>query len=188
MKYVKLFEEYEGEIGLSERPGKDPNPNGIQVGDTVSSYRGMGEVISIDGETAQVKLHTSGQETVSIPLFSLDRVEKERVESHRIRKTQEELSTILNNLRERYAYLENEAEYCEDDEEFESRVNFEKLYELLEETLIEVMAIVKNDASAFSYREYAEVATGFSMLADILVTFAPEYKAKVGVLYSHFPA
>ena len=49
MNYIKLFENFEEDFEVSHRPDQreEPNPNNIQVGDSVTSYRGMGEVVSI---------------------------------------------------------------------------------------------------------------------------------------------
>ena len=78
-------------------------------------------------------------------------------------------------------------EYVESDEEFATKVDAEKIYELLEEILIDVMALFRNDNSTSEYREYSELVSLYSLLADVLVTIAPEYTEKVDTLYSHFP-
>jgi hypothetical protein len=67
------------------------------------------------------------------------------------------------------------------------KVDAEKIYELLEETLIDVMALFRNDNSTSEYREYSEIVSIFSLLADALVSIAPEYTEKVDTLYAHFP-
>lgn len=189
MKYIKLFENFEEDFEVSHRPDQkeEPNPNNIQVGDSVTSYRGMGEVVSIEGEFAKVKLHNSKENVATIPLFSLNKIDKEQIQSHKVRDTQADLQSLVTALQDYYDYLKNEAEYVESDEEFAAKVDAEKIYELLEETLIEVMALFRNDNSTSEYREYSEIVSLFSLLADALVSIAPEYTEKVDTLYSHFP-
>lgn len=189
MKYVKLFEEYDENFKVSHRPDRNEqsNPNNIQVGDSVTSYRGMGEVVSIDGEFAKIKLHNSKENVATIPLFSLNKIDKEQIQSHKVRDTQADLQSLVNTAQDYYDYLNNEAEYVESDEEFASKIDAEKLYELLEEILIDVMALFRNDNSTSEYREYSELVSLFALLADVLITIDPEYTERVDTLYSHFP-
>lgn len=189
MKYIKLFEDYDGDFEISHQPDRkeEPNPNNIQVGDSVTSYRGMGEVVSIEGDYAKVKLHNSKENVATVPLFSLNKIDKEQIASHKVRDTQADLQSLVNTAQDYYDYLKNEAEYVESDEEFVSRIDVEKIYELLEEILVDVMALFRNDNSTSEYREYSELVSLFSLLADVLTTVAPEYTDRVDTLYSHFP-
>ncbi len=189
MKYIKLFEDFEDNFEISYRPDRkeEPNPNNIQVGDSVKSYRGMGEVVAIEGEYAKVKLHNSKENIATVPLFSVEKIDKSEIESHKIRDTQADLQSLLNSAQDYYDYLKTEAEYVESDEEFAAKVDAEKIYELLEEILIDVMALFRNDNSTSEYREYSELVSVYSLLADVLITIAPDYKEKVDTLYAHFP-
>ena len=189
MKYIKLFENFEEDFEVSHRPDQkeEPNPNNIQVGDSVTSYRGMGEVVSIEGDFAKVKLHNSKKNVATVPLFKLNKIDKEQIQSHKVRDTQADLQSLATALQDYYDYLKNEAEYVESDEEFAANVDAEKIYELLEEALIEVMALFRNDNSTSEYREYSEIVSLFSLLADVLISIAPEYTEKVDTLYAHFP-
>jgi len=189
MKYIKLFEAFEEDFEVSHQPDRkeEPNPNGIQVGDSVNSYRGMGEVVSIDGEFAKVKLHNSKENIATVPLFSLTKIDKAQIQSHKVRDTQQDLQQLVDTAQDYYNYLKTEAEYVESDEEFAAKVDSEKLYELLEEILIDVMALFRNDNSTGEYREYSELVSIFALLADVLVSIYPEYTEKVDTLYSHFP-
>ena len=189
MKYIKLFENFEEDFEVSHRPDQkeEPNPNNIQVGDSVTSYRGMGEVVSINGDFAKVKLHNSKENIATVPLFSLNKIDKEQIQSHKVRDTQADLQSLATALQDYYDYLKNEAAYVESDEEFAAKVDAEKIYELLEETLIDVMALFRNDNSTSEYREYSEIVSLFSLLADALVSISPEYTEKVDTLYAHFP-
>jgi hypothetical protein len=189
MKYIKLFEDFEDDFEITHQPDRkeDPNPNNIQVGDSVTSYRGMGEVLSIEGDSAKVKLHNSKENVATIPLFSLNKIDKNQIQSHKVRDTQADLQSLVTALQDYYDYLKNEAEYVESDEEFAAKVDAEKIYELLEEILIDVMALFRNDNSTSEYREYSELVSMYSLLADALTAIAPEYKEKVDTLYAHFP-
>jgi hypothetical protein len=189
MKYIKLFEDFEDNFEISYRPDRkeEPNPNNIQVGDSVKSYRGMGEVVAIEGEYAKVKLHNSKENIATVPLFSVEKIDKSEIESHKVRDTQADLQSLLNSAQDYYDYLKTEAEYVESDEEFAAKVDAEKIYELLEEILIDVMALFRNDNSTSEYREYSELVSVYSLLADVLITIAPDYKEKVDTLYAHFP-
>ena len=190
MKYVKLFETFEEEMTLSHKPQgqENPNPNSIQVGDSVESYRGMGEVIEINGEQAKVKLHNSKQNIANVPLFALTKIDQAKINSHKIRDTRETLTELVNSATDYFNYLKTEAEYSEDEEEFASKVNPEKLYELLEEILIDVMATVKNDRSAVEYEEYSNLVSIFAILADTLINVYPEYAEKIDTIYANFPS
>jgi hypothetical protein len=189
MKYIKLFEDFKDDFEISHQPDRkeDANPNGIEVGDSVNSYRGMGEVVSIEGESAKVKLHNSKENVVTIPLFSLEKIDKGEIKSHKVRDTQADLQALLTAAQDYYNYLKTESEYVESDEEFVAKVDAEKIYELLEEILIDVMALFRNDNSTSEYREYSELVSMYSLLADALTAIAPEYKEKVDTLYAHFP-
>ena len=189
MKYIKLFETFEEEFELSTRPdqAENPNPNNIQVGDSVKSYRGMGEVVQVEGEFAKVKLHNSMQNTATVPLFSLTKIDSSEIGSHKVRDTQADLAQLVDSATAYYDYLKTEAEYVESDEELAAKVDAQKLYELLEEILIDVMAMFKNDNSTGEYREYSELVSLFSLLADFLITIDPSYTDQVDTLYANFP-
>lgn len=190
-QYVKLFEafeeEFEPEFELTTKePGEEPTYD-FKVGDTVTSYRGMGEIVEIEGDFAKVKLHNSKQNVATVPLSSLNAIDKSQIDAHKVRDTQAELASILSNTQDYYDYLKNEAEYVETEEEFATKVNAEKLYEFLEEILIDVMAMFRNDNSTSEYIEYSEIVSLFSLLSDVLVTIDPSYTEKVDTLFANFP-
>lgn len=189
VKHISLFEEFEEEMTLSQRPSvdEDPNPNSIQVGDAVNSYRGMGEVVEVDGTYATIRLHNSKQNLAKVPLFAITKIDPSQISSHKIRDTRQALIDLVSSIEDYYAYIENEAEYSESEEEFLSKINAEKLYELLEEVLIDAMATVRNDNAAVEYEEYSRLVSVFAELSNVLIMVDPSYAEKVDTLYANFP-
>lgn len=189
MKYLKLFEAFDDEFELSTRSDQpqNQNPNAIKVGDSVKSYRGMGEVVEIEGEFAKVKLHNSMQNIARVPLFSLTKIDSGEIASHKVRDTQAELKELVDTAKAYYDYLKNEAEYSESEEEFHSKVNTEKVLEMLEEILVDVISMFRNDNSTAEYQEYSELVSLFAIFADLLVKVDPSYTDRVDAMYASFP-
>jgi hypothetical protein len=181
MKHIKIFEEFEPDFDGG-------SANELSVGDSVNSYRGLGEIVEITGDIATVRLHNSKQNTARVPLTSLTKVSSTEIGSHKVRNTRSELSKLLSSAQDYYDYLRTECEYVETPEELEGQIDAEKLYDFLQDTTIEVMSMFKNDNSTGEYDEYSELVTMIASLTDLLVTVDPSYSERIDVLHAHFPS
>ena len=190
-RYIKVFEsfeeEFQPEFTLTTREPTERPAYDFGIGDHVTSYRGIGEIVGIEGDFAKVKLHNSKNNIASVPLSSLNKIDKSQIDAHTVRDTQRDLKAMLGQVQDYYGYLQTEADYADSDEDLASRINSEKLYAFLEEVLIDVMAMFRNDNSTREYIEYSELVSIFSLMADVLVTLDPSYTDKVDTLFANFP-
>lgn len=185
MKYIKLFEEMEL-IQRDDAQSTEPAQT-FNVGDTVESYRGKGKIVEIDGDFAKVQLKNSKDQVVRVPVFSLTLIGQEDLDQLTIRDTQSELQDLVDAAQQYYDYLQSESEYSDSDEEMFSRVNIDKILDFMEEALVEILSIRRNDNAVSDYDEYHKLLNLIATLADAVVSANPEYSDRVDGILANFP-
>ena len=137
MKHVKLFEDFDLDRFLqdpdSEFAKNEDNPE-LEPGDWVESYRGNGQLLSIDGEFARVKLTGSRETIAKVPVFALKKIKKSSVNTE-MPDTQGELRQIADQVAQYLNILDGD-----DDLDSEmSSVNPDAVVNFLQDILIDIM-------------------------------------------------
>ena len=163
MKHVKLFEDFDLDRFLqdpdSEFAKNEDNPE-LEPGDWVESYRGNGQLLSIDGEFARVKLTGSRETIAKVPVFALKKIKKSSVNTE-MPDTQGELRQIADQVAQYVNILDGD-----DDLDSEmSSVNPDAVVNFLQDILIDIISISRKDPDATLSPEYREMGAGISILA-----------------------
>jgi hypothetical protein len=141
----------------------DSSPE-IVEGDYVNSYRGVGQVLSIDNDFIRVQLIDGPKSIVKVPRELVTKIAKADAMqiAQLLTNTRKDLEEISSDLQD---YLDTMIS-TDDDEtkeiisgDIESSVNY------LESILIDVIGLQKKDSYATSYPQY-------SHLVSIIATFA----------------
>lgn len=185
MKYIKLFEEMELIHRDDVQPG-EPSHN-FKEGDLVDSYRGKGTIIELENDFAKIQLKNSKDQIVRVPIFALTQISQDDLDQLNIRDTQAELQDLVDSAQQYYDYIQNAAEYAESDEEVFSQVNVEPMLDFMEEALVEVLSIRRNDNAVSDYEEYHKLINLIASLADVIVSSNPEYSERVDGILANFP-
>ena len=163
MKHVKLFEDFDLDRFLqdpdSEFAKNEDNPE-LEPGDWVDSYRGPGQLLSIDDEFARVKLTGSRETIAKVPVFALKKIKRSSVNTE-MPDTQGELRQIADQVAQYVNILDGD-----DDLDSEmSSVNPDAVVNFLQDILIDIISISRKDPDATLSPEYREMGAGISMLA-----------------------
>lgn len=185
MKYIKLFEEME----LVKRDDFQPEEpsNNFKEGDLVDSYRGKGTIIELDGDFAKIQLKNSKDQIVRVPLFALSPIEQADLDQLTIRDTKAELQDMLDSAQHYYDYIKSSAEYADSDEEMFSQINVESVLDFIEDTLVEILSIKRNDNAVVDYEEYHTLLNLIAALADVIVSAKPEHSDRIDTILANFP-
>ncbi len=185
MKYIKLFEEME----LVQKDDFQPEEQSynFKEGDLVDSYRGKGTIIELEDDFAKVQLKNSKDQVVRVPLFALTQIGQEDLDQLNIRDTQAELQDLVDSAQQYYDHIKNTAEYTDSDEELFSQIKVEPILDFVEEALIEVLSIRRNDNAVSDYEEYHTLLNLLATLADFIVSVKPEHSDRVDNILANFP-
>jgi hypothetical protein len=186
MKHLKLYEEFDLDKFLEDPEGNihdDDDPE-IGIGDWVTSYRGIGQVMEIlpDGLT-KIQLVDTPRSIVKIPLENATKIKKEEADiaMSRIPETLKELKSIEKDLD---VYSEAIGAY-----DGEPHLNdVESSIEFLEEVLIKVIELKQKDPYTIYHKEYSGIIMTFANLVDIAMhsTDDAELKKKLEKIDNDF--
>jgi len=166
MKHVRLYENFDLDAFMKDPESyfhDDSSPE-IVEGDYVNSYRGVGQVLSIDNDFIRVQLIDGPKSIVKVPRELVTKIAKADAMqiAQSLTNTRKDLEEISSDLQD---YLDTMIS-TDDDEtkeiisgDIESSVNY------LESILIDVIGLQKKDSYATSYPQY-------SHLVSIIATFA----------------
>ena len=78
MKHIKIYEDFDLEKFLEDPNSEfhdDSNPE-IEIGDWVTSYRGPGQLLSINNDIARVQLISGSSAIILVPFSALNKITK----------------------------------------------------------------------------------------------------------------
>jgi hypothetical protein len=170
MKHLNLYEEFDLEKFLEDPEGNihdDENPE-IGLGDWVTSYRGIGQVLEMPKSpngSIKVQLVNSAKSIVQVPLEMATKIKKEEAQmaSSKIPETIKDLEEISNDLD---SYSETIGAY-EDNPNIndpESAVDF------LEDVLIKLIELKQKDPYTIYHKEYSSILMIFGNLVDVIIS------------------
>jgi hypothetical protein len=181
MKYLKLFEEFNLDKFL-EDPESEFSTNSdspeVEEGDWVSSYRGTGQVLKLDGDMARVKLTGSKEVIAIVPVFALKKVDRPGAKDY---NTAGELERIHGTVSDYVNAI------LPDDEETATINNPESVVDYVEsELLLDVISLMKQDPDAGAYMEYESIVTKVALLMDLAMEAEPSLTERATAVLDKF--
>lgn len=192
-KYIKLFEDYAWNPVEEDDFDLDSfldNPNAhqskgteIEEGDYVTSHRGPGQVLNINGEMAKVQLASSDNYIATVPVDMLKKISREEYEqTPQSSKSKERLAEIYREISEYTEQVQNI-----EDEMMIKMVNADQILEYLETALLDVINICKEDPGAVRTDEYSGIVNAFSYLADVVYLVDTEKGDQISAMIDSLP-
>jgi hypothetical protein len=162
MKHVKLFEDFDLDKFLqdpdSEFAKNEDNPE-LEPGDWVDTYRGHGQLLSIDGEFAKIKFTGSNGTIAKVPVFSLKKIKKSSVNTE-MPNTEAEVKQLADQVTNYVNIIED------DDLESEpAQINANSALDFLEDILLDIISLQKKDPDTTRVSAYSDLMNGVSVLA-----------------------
>lgn len=179
MKYIKLFEEFDVNKFLNDpesEMGNNDSPE-IEEGDWVSSYRGIGQVLQINGPMAKVKLQGSREAIVNVPKTALTKIEKQETTTY---NTEEELDRI-------YTDVSDYVDTFSDEDGGISLNNPASVVDYVEgELLLDVISLSKKDPDSMTHSIFDNIVTKVAYLMDLVMEMEPELEDRATAVLDKF--
>ena len=188
LKHIKLYEEFDLDAFMSnpEEYFHIDESDEIDLGDYVTSYRGIGQVISMDSDFIKVQLIDGPKSVVKVPSDMAKKIKKkEAMEiASKLPSTQNELRSLSDELAN---YIEVITTTNDDDTETISGNPISSV-DYLEEILIDVISLTQKDTYTTYYREYADLVSGIASLAHSIIEKSADdsLKNRVDVILDKF--
>lgn len=132
----------------------DSKPN-IEEGDYITCYRGPGQVLSLGPIFAQIQLFDGSETVVKVPCENLTKISKEQAKEmmSKAGDAQKELKSILDQVNN---FCET-VETTSDEGEEKISGNVESTVQYLEEILLDVLSLAKQDPYTTQYQDYTNL-------------------------------
>lgn len=162
MKHVKLFEDFDLDKFLQDPDAEfaknEDNPE-LEPGDYVDTYRGHGQLLSIDGEFATVKFTGSNGTIAKVPVFALKKIKKSSVNTE-MPDTSAEVKHLADQITNYVNVIED------DDLESEpAQINSRAALDFLEDILLDIISLQKKDPDTSRVDAYSDLMNGVSTIA-----------------------
>lgn len=189
MKHVRLYENFDLDAFMKDPDSffhNDDSPE-IEIGDYVNSYRGVGQVLSIEGDFVKVQLIDGPKTIVRVPRELILKVSKADALqiSQSLTNTRSELDLLSSDLQD---YLDTMV--STDDEETKEIItgDLESSVKYLEDILIEVIGLQKKDSYTTSYPQYSNLVSLIATFAHLILesTEEEEIQKRVDVILDKF--
>ncbi len=189
MKHLRLYENFDLDAFMKD-PGSyfhnDDSPE-IEVGDYVNSYRGVGQVLSMEGDFVKVQLIDGPKTIVRVPRELVLKVSKADALqiSQSLTNTRSELDLLSSDLQD---YLDTMI--STDDEETKEVLtgDAEASVKYLEDILIDVIGLQKKDSYTTSYPQYSQLVSLIATFAHLILesTDDSDIQKRVDVILDKF--
>ena len=189
MKHIRLFENFDLDSFMKDPESyfhNDDSPE-IEEGDYVSSYRGVGQVLSMDGDFIKVQLIDGPKSIVRVPRELVLKVAKADALqiAQSLTNTRRDLEELSEDLQD---YLETMV--STNDEETKEIItgDLESSVKYLEDILIEVIGLQKKDSYTTSYPQYSNLVSLIATFAHLILesTEEEEIQKRVDVILDKF--
>lgn len=189
MKHVRLYENFDLDAFMKDPDSffhNDDSPE-IEIGDYVNSYRGVGQVLSMEGDFVKVQLIDGPKTIVRVPRELILKVSKADALqiSQSLTNTRSELDLLSSDLQD---YLDTMV--STDDEETKEIItgDVEASVKYLEDILIDVIGLQKKDSYTTSYPQYSQLVSLIATFAHLILesTDDSDVQKKVDVILDKF--
>ncbi len=189
MRHIKIYESFNLEDFMKDPDSffhNDDSPE-IEIGDYVNSYRGVGQVLSMEGDFVKVQLIDGPKTIVRVPRELILKVSKADALqiSQSLTNTRSELDLLSSDLQD---YLDTMV--STDDEETKEIItgDVEASVKYLEDILIDVIGLQKKDSYTTSYPQYSQLVSLIATFAHLILesTDDSDVQKKVDVILDKF--
>lgn len=189
MKYVKLYEDFDLDKFMDDPDSQfhdDTNPE-IEEGDWVNSYRGPGQLLSIDQRgTCKVQLLDGPRTIAYVPREALTKYTKEEAMkiSRELPDTQKELENALADVMR----LEETAISYDDNKEEYFSGNPDNVISYFEELLVDLIDLKNKDSYTPYYTEFHKIVTRVALICDLILDSIDDnsLKNRISVMQDKF--
>jgi hypothetical protein len=145
----------------------DSSPE-IVEGDYVNSYRGVGQVLSMDNDFVKVQLIDGPKSIVRVPRELINKIAKADAMqiAQSLTNTRKEIEEMSSDLQD---YLDTMT--STDDEETKEIISgdIESSVNYLESILIDVIGLQKKDSYTTSYPQYSQLVSTVAIFAHLIL-------------------
>ena len=189
MKHIRLYENFDLDAFMKDPDSffhNDDSPE-IEIGDYVHSYRGVGQVLSMEGDFVKVQLIDGPKTIVRVPRELILKVSKADALqiSQSLTNTRSELDLLSSDLQD---YLDTMV--STDDEETKEIItgDVEASVKYLEDILIDVIGLQKKDSYTTSYPQYSQLVSLIATFAHLILesTDDSDVQKKVDAILDKF--
>lgn len=189
MKHIRLYENFDLDAFMKDPDSffhNDDSPE-IEIGDYVNSYRGVGQVLSMEGDFVKVQLIDGPKTIVRVPRELILKVSKADALqiSQSLTNTRSELDLLSSDLQD---YLDTMV--STDDEETKEIItgDVEASVKYLEDILIDVIGLQKKDSYTTSYPQYSQLVSLIATFAHLILesTDDSDVQKKVDAILDKF--
>lgn len=170
MKHVKLYESFDLDAFMKDPESyfhDDSSPE-IVEGDYVNSYRGVGQVLSMDNDFVKVQLIDGPKSIVRVPRELINKIAKADAMqiAQALTNTRKEIEEMSSDLQD---YLDTMT--STDDEETKEIISgdIESSVNYLESILIDVIGLQKKDSYTTSYPQYSQLVSTVAIFAHLII-------------------
>ncbi len=189
MKHIKLYESFDLDAFMKDPDSyfhDDSSPEIIE-GDYINSYRGVGQVLSMDNDFVKIQLIDGPKSIIRVPRELINKIAK--ADAMQIAKsltnTRKELEELSSDLQD---YLDTMS--STDDEETREIISgdIESSINYLESILIDVIGLHKKDSYTTSYPQYSQFVSLIATFAHLIIenTEDPVIQGRVDVILDKF--
>ena len=176
MKHIKIYEDFDLDKFM-ENPEDffhdDSRPE-IEEGDYITCYRGTGQVLGMDRTFAEIQLFDGPKTIVKVPIENLTKITRE--EAKKMISNAADSRKELKNILDQVNRFSDAVETTSDSGEEVISGNLESTLEYLEETLVEILTLVKKDPYTTQYQDYSNLVGFIARIAHYIMDQSPDPK------------
>jgi len=189
MKHISLYENFDLDAFMKDPESyfhNDDSPE-IEIGDYVSSYRGVGQVLNMDGDFVKVQLIDGPKSIVRVPRELVIKVAKADALqiAQSLTNTRQELDELASDLQD---YMDTMVSTNDDETKEVISGDLEASVKYLEDILIDVIGLHKKDSYTTSYPQYSQLVSLVAIFAHLILesTEDDSIQNKVDVILDKF--
>jgi len=176
LKHIKIYEDFDLDKFM-ENPEDffhdDSRPE-IEEGDYITCYRGTGQVLGMDRTFAEIQLFDGPKTIVKVPIENLTKITRE--EAKKMISNAADSRKELKNILDQVNRFSDAVETTSDSGEEVISGNLESTLEYLEETLVEILTLVKKDPYTTQYQDYSNLVGFIARIAHYIMDQSPDPK------------
>lgn len=189
MKHIRLYENFDLDAFMKDPDSyfhNDDSPE-IEEGDYVSSYRGVGQVLSMNGDFIKVQLIDGPKSIVRVPRELVIKVAKADALqiAQSLTNTRQELEELASDLQD---YMDTMVSTNDEETKEVISGDLQASVKYLEDILIDVLGLHKKDSYTTSYPQYSQLVSQIAIFAHLILesTDDEDIQNKVDVILDKF--
>lgn len=189
MKHIRLYENFDLDAFMKDPESYFHNDDSteIEIGDYVNSYRGVGQILSMEGDFVKVQLIDGPKSIVKVPRELVLKVTKADalLIAQTLTNTRQELDVLASDLQD---YLDTMTSTNDDETKEVISGDLEASVKYLEDILIDVIGLQKKDTYTTYYPQYSQLVSLIATFAHLILESTEDdtIQNKVDVILDKF--